>query len=283
MADDVWGRPRIPTGDSVAAALRLAKELKPDESLLCDRDDGATELLVRQDGDFLRYVAYESGAREQVEARGPLDRLRIVRRVIHGALLCIPLILAAGFFFKPDDSNLWIGGPFALVFGLVFVAALLQKHHDLEALAPTGAPSARIPYKLGGWRPRTVAQLAAVEDLCKAAGENARVRNIADGAVEVLTYRRRQRRRHVLDAFGSIVEHDVSAVSGGVYWTVKLAALSFVIPFAALLVFDGPRSFFIGLAFYMLLLVIASRVDARKHLARPGEEWFEIQLEAPSD
>jgi hypothetical protein len=108
------------------------------------------------------------------------------------------------------------------------------------------------------------------------------VRNLADGGVEVETFHKRERRRHVLDARGTVVEREVSAVSGGVYWTSKLAGLCFVIPFAAMWLFDGARFFFMGLAVYMVILVLAARVGARKHLVMPGEEWFEFRLEAPS-
>jgi hypothetical protein len=236
MAEDVWGRPRIPTGESVAAALRLAKEVKPEECVLADRADGATELLVNKGGELRRYLLHESGAAEQVEARAALRRFR-----------------------------------------------LLRKGHDLDALVPPGAASARIPYRLGGWTPRTVAQLSAVAELCKLSEENVRVLEAADGAVEVVTYKKRERRREVLDAFGTSVEQDVSAVSGGVYWSVKLGALSFFIPFVAMVAFHGMRYFLAGLVFYALSCFLASRVDARKHLVRPGEEWFEVQLEPPSD
>src|SRR5215210_9434184 len=100
MADDVWGRARVPTGQSVAAALRLGKELRPDESLLCERDDGATELLVLNSGEFRRYIAYESGATEQAEVRERTPSARLARRVIGVSLLCIPLVIVAGFVFK---------------------------------------------------------------------------------------------------------------------------------------------------------------------------------------
>jgi hypothetical protein len=236
MADDVWGRPRIPTGDSVAAALRLAREVKPDESLLAERVNGATELLVTKRGELRRYLVHESGATEQVETRAPMRRF--------------------GF---------------------------LRKGHELEPFVPAGAASARIPYKLDGWRPRTVAQLSAVEERCTTADENVRVREMADGAVELVTYKKRQRRREVLDAFGASVEQDVSEVSGGVYWTVKLGAFSLFIPFAALIAFHGMRYFIAGLVVYLIICLLGARVDARKHRVRPGEEWFEIQLEPPSD
>jgi hypothetical protein len=280
MADDVWGRPRIPTGESVAAALRLAKELKPDASLLCEGADGTTELLVRKDGCVERYVAYRSGATQQLERRERSPRYRSGKRLIYIGLASIPLLLAAGAVFSPQYSALWML-PFLLGVGLVIGGALLCRQWA-EIDAPDGVVSARIPYDLGGWEPLTVAQLAAVEELSESSNEHARVRSLADGRVEVETFRKRERRLHVLDAHGNIVDEDTAVVAGGIYWTPKLAALALIIPFGARWMFDGARYFLIGLAGYVLILVLASRVDARKHVALPGEEWFEIQLEAPS-
>jgi hypothetical protein len=284
MASDVWGRARIPTGQSVAAALRLAKELRPDESRLCERENGATELLVLKSGEFRRYIAYEPGATEQAEVRERTPSARLARRVGGISLLCIPLVVVAGFVFKPQNSTLWIGGPLMVAFGLVILSAVLQKHHELEALVTPGFVSARIPYDLGGWEPRSIAQLAAVEELSKAGDSGTRVRRLSDGGVEVETFHKRQRHRNVLDARGAVLERDVSVVSGAVYWPVKLVGIAVVIPFAALWVFDdGARSFFVALAAYFLLLLVASRIDARKHLSRSGEEWFQLAMEPPSD
>jgi hypothetical protein len=94
--------------------------------------------------------------------REPLPRYRLSRKLIYAGLICLPLIVGAGFVFKPENSTLWIGGPFAIVMALLVAAWLVQKHHDLDALVPAGAAAARIPYDLGGWEPKTAAQLRAV-------------------------------------------------------------------------------------------------------------------------
>jgi hypothetical protein len=282
MADEVWGRARIPTGESVAAALRLARELRPDDCLLCDREDRATELLVRKDGDFRRYVAYESGATQQVEARPPTARFRGGRRLAYAGLLCVPLIIALGFVFKPENSTLWIGGPFAVAMGLVLCGAIVQKHHDLDALVPGGAAPARIPYDLDGWASRTAAQLGAVGQLAKAGEGHAYVLDLPDGAVDVETIRKRNRHRQVIDARGAVVEEQVTALPGGVYWAERIAALAFVIPLLALLLVDGFRYFVAGIVVCLLIGAVASRFERRKHQPRAGEEWFRVELEAPS-
>jgi hypothetical protein len=282
MADDVWGRPRIPTGESVAAALRLAKELKPDASLLCEGADGTTELLVRKDGYVERYNAYDSGATERLERRARSRRYRAGNKLMHAGFAAIPAILVAGFAFKPENSSLWMGVPLFLAWGLAIGGGLLRG--QLDAIeAPDGAVSAQIPYDIDGWDPRTVAQLAAIEQLSKDSDSGARVRNIADGGVEVETFRKRERRLHVLDAHGTIVEQRASLVGGGIYWTEKFAAVALIIPFAAMWLFDGARFFFAGLAVSMIIGVLAWRVDRRKHLVRVGEKWFDIQIEPPSD
>jgi hypothetical protein len=211
MADDVWARPRIPTGESVAATLRLAKELKPDACVLYDGDDGATELIVRRGGKVSRHVLYASGATEQTEVREPLPRYRLSRKLIYAGLICLPLIVGAGFVFKPENSDLWIGGPFMIAMALIGAAGLVQQHHDLDALAPVGAAVARIPHDLGGWEPKTAAQLRAVCDLCKAGDGNAYVLERSDGGVEVETIHKHERHRHLLDVRGVVVEHDVAA------------------------------------------------------------------------
>jgi hypothetical protein len=284
MADDVWSRPRIPTGESVAAALHLAKELKPDEGLLCEGDDGATELLVRKGGELLRYVAHESGATEQIEVREPTPRYRLARRLIYAGLLCIPLIVAAGFLFKPENSTLWIGGPIMLALGLILGSTFMQKHPDLSRLVPNGAACARIPYDLGGWKPRSAGQLAAVEQLYEE-GDDApvRVRADADGGIEVETFCKRERRLHMLDAHGAVLEQERTRLRGKVYWARRVAGAAFVIPLLALVLFDGPRVFIGGMAVYLLICLVAWRIDLRKHTARPGENWFEVRTEPPSD
>jgi hypothetical protein len=281
MADDVWSRPRIPTGQSVAAALRLAKELDPDASLLCEGRDGSTELLVRQSGYVDRYIAYSSGATEHVERRGRTRKDRVGTKLMRGGFAAIPVILAAGFGFQPQNAAVWIGVPSVLAWVLVVGGGLLRARFD-PIDVPDDAVSARIPHDLDGWQPTTVAQLAAVERLSDESDAGVRVQNVADG-VAVVTYRKRQRRRHVLDAYGAIVEQDTSIVAGRIYWTVKLAALCIVIPFAAIFFFDSVRYFFLGFGLYSLIIVLAWRVDARKHPGRAGEEWFAISVEPPSD
>jgi hypothetical protein len=283
MAEDVWRRPRIPTGESVAAALSLAKTLKPDASLLCEGADGTTELLVRKDGYVERYVAYDSGATQRLERRDRSRRYRVGKRLLCAGLAAIPAILAAGVAFKPDNSSLWMGVPLLLAWGLVMCGGLVADRFS-QIDVPDGVVCARIPHALGGWAPRTVAQLAAVEQLSRAgdANESARVRNLADGGVEVETFRKRERRRHVLDAFGAVLEKETSLVPGGSYWATKLAAALFVLPVLALVLLDGLRFFVGAVAVYVLALFVAARIDRRKRLAPFGAEWFKVQVEAPS-
>jgi hypothetical protein len=283
MADDVWARPRIPTGESVAATLRLAKELKPDACVLYDGDDGATELIVRRGGKVSRHVLYASGATEQAEVREPLPRYRLSRKLIYAGLICLPLIVGAGFVFKPENSTLWIGGPFAIVMALFVAAGLVQQHHDLDALAPVGAAAARIPYDLGGWEPKTAAQLRAVCDLCKAGDGCAYLLEPSDGGVEVETIHKHERHRHLLDVRGVVLEHDVTAWSRGAIWTSRVAALAWVIPFFALLYFDRWLYFLVGVGVCFLIGAVASRFTPRKPRSVPGEHWFTMQMEAPSD
>lgn len=282
MAGDVWGRERIPTGESVAAALSLAKTLKPDACLLCDGADESTELLVRKDGAFQRFVAYASGATEHVETHAPSRRYRAGRKLTCAGLAGIPLILVAGFIFRPEHSTLWIGGPLFLAFGLVLCGALVI--HDWDELVAPGVVSARIPYRLGGWEPRTVAQLAAVEELCDAGDEGSvRVRNVADGGVEVETFRKRQRHRHLLDARGAVVEHSESPLPARIYWARRFAAAASIAVFVVFVVAEDRRLALGSLVGFVVVGLVLWRMDSRKHVARPGEEWFEVQVEAPSD
>jgi hypothetical protein len=283
MADDVWARPRIPTGESVAATLRLAKELKPDACVLYDGDDGATELIVRRGGKVSRHVLYASGATEQTEVREPLPRYRLSRKLIYAGLICLPLIVGAGFVFKPENSDLWIGGPFMIAMALFVAAGLVQQHHDLDALAPVGAAVARIPHDLGGWEPKTAAQLRAVCDLCKAGDGNAYVLERSDGGVEVETIHKHERHRHLLDVRGVVVEHDVAAWSRGAAWASRVRALAWLIPLLALLYFERWLYFLIGVGVCFLIGAAASRFTPRTPRSLPGESWFTVQMEAPSD
>jgi hypothetical protein len=283
MADDVWARPRIPTGESVAAALRLAKKLKPDACVLYDGDDGATELIVHQGGRVFRHVLYASGATEQTEVHEPLPRYRLSRKLIYAGLICLPLIVGAGFVFKPENSTLWIGGPLAIVIALFWAAALVQKHHDLDALVPAGAAAAPIPYDLGGWEPKTAAQLRAVCDLCKAGDGYAYLLERSRGGVEVETIHKLERHRHLLDLRGIVIEKDVAAWSRGAVWTSRVAALAWVIPLFALLYFDRWLYFLVGVGVCFLIGAAASRFKPRRRRSLPGERRFTVQMEAPSD
>jgi len=282
MADNAWSRPRIPTGQSVSAALRLARELEPDASLLCEGEVGTTELLVRKNGELCRYVAYESGATEKAATHDAPGRFRIGRRLVYSGLLSLPLIVAAGFAFRPENGDVWMGAPFAVAFVLVLVGALLSSH-SAEINEPAGRVCAHIPYDFGGWQPRTVAQLAAVEKLYDDGDAAVYVRSLHDGSIEVETFHRRERRRHVLDAFGTVVERDTSIVAAGVHWLPRVLGLGIVIPFATIWVFDGVPHFFAGLGVYMILVLLAAKIDSRKHVKRQGEEWFALRMEAPSD
>jgi hypothetical protein len=283
MADDVWARPRIATGASVAAALRLAKKLKPDACVLYDGDDGATELIVRQGGRVVRHVLYASGATEQAEVHEPLPRYRLSRKLIYAGLICLPLIVAAGFLFKPENSTLWIGGPFAIVMALFLAAGLVQKHHDLNALAPVGVAATPIPYDFGGWEPKTAAQLRAVCDLCKAGDGYAYLLERSHGGVEVETIHKHERHRHLLDIRGIVLEQDVAAWSNGAVWASRVAALAWVIPLFALLYFDRWLYFLVGVGVCFLIGAVASRFKPHRRRLLPGERRFTVQMEAPSD
>ena len=282
MAGEIWGRDRFPTGESVAAALSLAKELKPDACLLCDAADESTELLVRKGGAFQRYVAYASGATEQVETRAPSRRYRAGRKLTRAGLAGIPVIVAAGFIFRPENSTPWMGGPLFIAFGLVLCGALISQ--DWGELAAPGMVSARIPYRLGGWEPRTVAQLAAVEDLCDAGDEaSVRVRNVADGGVVVETFRKRERHRHLLDARGAVVEHSASPLPAKIYWARRFAGTSAIAVFVVFVLAEDRRFAIGSVAALVLVGLVVWRMESRKHTARPGEDWFKVQVEAPSD
>ena len=281
MAGDVWGRERIPTGESVAAALRLAKTLKPDACLLCDAD-GSTELIVRKDGRLQRYVAYASGATELVETREASQTYRMGRKLTYAGLACIPLVVAAGFIFRPENSTLWMGAPLFLAFGLILCGALVS--HDRGELAGPGVLSARIPHRLGGWEPRTVGQLAAVEELFDAGDDGSvHVRNVADGGVEVETFRKRERHRHLLDARGAVVEHSTSTLPASSYLARRFAAAASIAVFVVLVLVEDRRFTLGSLAVLVLVGLVLWRVESRKHVVRRGEDWFEVRVEAPSD
>ena len=109
-----------------------------------------------------------------------------------------------------------------------------------------------------------------------------RVRSLHDGAIEVETFHKRERRRHVLDPFGEVIRRDSFVVSARVYWLPRVLGCGFVIPIVAVFVFGG-LYFFVGLALYLPLAVAAARLDARKHRKRSGEDWFSVRMEAPSD
>jgi hypothetical protein len=185
--------------------------------------------------------------------------------------------------FKPDNSTLWIRGPFTLAMALFIAVALVQKHHDLDALAPGGAAVAPIPYDLGGWEPRTATQLRAVCDLCKAGYGYAYLLERSDDVVEVQTAYKHERHRHLLDSTGNVLEQEVTAWSPVAVWTSRLATLAWFIPLFALLYSDRWLHFLVAVGLCFLVGALASRFEPRRPRSLPGERRFTVQMEAPSD
>jgi len=203
--------------------------------------------------------------------------------MVYCGLLGMPLVIGAAFLFKPEHSDLLIGVPFMLAIGLAWGSILVQKRPDLDALVPGGVASARIPHDLGGWQPRTVAQLAAVWKLCKTGEGDGYVLEAAEGSVEVETVRKRERHKHTLDAHGTVVGQEVAELSGGVIWAPRVAGLAFLVPLLALLLLDGFRYFVAGIGVCAVIGAVSLAFERRKHQERPGERWFKVRLEAPSD
>jgi hypothetical protein len=275
-----------PAGEPIPAALALVKERKPDKAFLRAGRDGAVELVTFRDATGTRYSVHPGGAVEIVETIRPRPRWRIGNRLAKGGLLCVPLIIVAGILLRPANSNLLLGLPFAFAFLAVFVGALLmappQKDKLLERSLGSSEGWTRLPYDLGGWEPATVIQLAAALDLMEGGGA---VRDLGGGHMEVVTTRKRREERYVLDAAGAVVEHVSEPLPRHALWASPLVGVGL---FASLLVALGQLGhdwLLVALAVgtFVLLALLANRLDERLHGNTGGPGWFRVQLEPPSD
>jgi hypothetical protein len=288
MTDDRWGRTLTPTGDAMSAALGLAKDCEHDDVLLRDLPDGAVEVVTLRRGTVKRYLVHMSRAVEVRETLLPRRRWRIGRALVKVGVACLPLIVVAGFVLRPENSNLWMGAPLAVGFLMIVAGAFLMtptKGYDLERYVGSLEGWARLPYKLGGWEPRTAAQLSAVTKLSDDGEGHAHVRDLADGRVEVLTRRKRQRFRHLLDQTGVILEEDIDRIENRSYLGARLIPLGIgaCVLLAFVMLGNDARLVALGIAGAVLLAIVGRRAERRLEQRAEKPDWFVVHTEVPSD
>jgi nitrogen fixation protein FixH len=212
-------RPRdfvAPTQEAAEAAVELAPKYDYQHFLRHDRSDGTIEVVVLENGVLNHYVVHASGMTELVQTLTAPARRIWGRRICLVGFALFPLIVAAGFVFQPENSDAWMGIPFAVATAMLFLSALIHRDHDLHAYVRnlTGSEDgwSGLPYRLGGWPARTTARLEAVRKLSDEGDGEAYVRDQHDGLVEVMTLRGRRRYRRLVDLEGVIVDEVVEPV-----------------------------------------------------------------------
>src|SRR5262245_35115597 len=205
-----------PTQGAAEAVVELAPKHEYGHFLRHDRSDGTIEVVVLQKGALNHYVVHASGTTELVQTFDAPARYIWGRRISIVGFALIPLIVAAGFVFQPNNSDVWIGIPFAAAMAVTLVGALIHRDHDLHAYVRNRSGSEEwctgLPYTICGWAARTTAQLEAVRKLSDKGEGEAYVRDQPDGRVEVMTLRGRRRYRSLVDLKGVIVEEVVEPV-----------------------------------------------------------------------
>jgi hypothetical protein len=208
-----------PTHEAAEASVRLAPKYDYEHFLRRDRSDGTIEIVVLEKGFLSHYLVHASGVTELLQTLDAPARHTWGRRICFVGLGVVPLILLAGFLFKPENSVAWIGIPYAVAMAIVLVGSLIHRDHDLHAYVRNRSASeeewSRLPYRLGGWPVRTTAQLEAVRKLSDDGEGEAYVREQPDGRTEVVTVRGRDRYRHLVDLAGVIVEEAVEPIPRG--------------------------------------------------------------------
>lgn len=268
-----------------------------------DRPDGTSEVARMHRGRLNVYLAHGDGTTELIESFGPTPRYTIGRRLALAGLTLWLIVLFGGFAFQPNNSVLWIGGPFALGLLLVFLGSLVSD--DLRSRLRTQAGSDEDwieAVSLGGWGPPSSAQLLVVMELGDNGERKALVRSRGQGIVEVASKRDGHVYRHLVDLTGAVIQEDVVPPSMRHVWGVRLAKGGLVVALASLFPLilalawadvgqawtSGIRpaligGIVVGLAAYFVGLMLENDLRASVTTDSEPTPWFTVVSSQPSE
>ena len=170
MTAEISYRGRTSPAHALAVAERLADEYDQ-EARYRNLDNGTIEVAVMRKGVLTRHVVDDRGTTLSVETfpRSWKYRMGIV----------VSLAGVVGFFVAPQ----WTPWAFVPIFAVFIVGGLL--HHAGKLQARLGDGEWKLIPMLGGWEPRTRAQLEAVEKLLDENENRVLVRPYGTRSIEV--------------------------------------------------------------------------------------------------
>ena len=196
---------------ALAEAERLAKD-SGREAARRVRDDGTIDVAVMEEGRFRLYLVDARGNSTLVESPPPPAGKPYWRALwwLLAAIFGIWFVATAIRFLDRGDNDeiteLGLAG-LVLVVALIFALAskryglrwhLSKRFDDPQNWKHFWAPS--------GWSPRSMAQIAAAERLAYSHEGKAMVRELPDGAAEVVTEKSGRLVRHRIDETGALTE-----------------------------------------------------------------------------
>jgi len=197
--------PTARTAAAAAAPARLAEEYGG-YALWHTRPNGALEVATVREGCLYRHLVHDDGTTSVIDYQPhqPSRGWAVPLSYAGFGFCALTLIGMMGSDLSFEAGFLLIlGGMAAMVIGTLVTELDMDVAKRLSH-RPETAGEWHEPSRLGGWAPRTLAQLAAVEQLADKHNGVARVRDAAGEAVEVLVRRWGLPRRYVVDVSGRL-------------------------------------------------------------------------------
>jgi len=253
------------------------------------RDDGSIDVAVMENGLFRLYSVDPRGFSTLVESAPPPAGRPYWRGLMWLGLAILPIAFAAAVIRYPGGTAI-DDPPEAVAMGLAALAAVvgglaarrynLRWHLSKRFTDPEEWRRFREP---SGWSPRSMAQIAAAERLAYYHEGKAMVRELPDGAAEVVTEKSGRLVRHRIDATGAQTELPGNGRTLRYHTGVAMAAVGTVGSLVAFMVLGHTVGGFWGLggAFAMMMLVplgatLSQRDDVERRVPRsePGTWYF---------
>lgn len=197
--------PSAPTAAAAAAPARLAEEYGG-YALWHTRPNGGLEVATVRDGCLYRHLVHDDGTTSVIDYQRhqPSHHWAVPMSYAGFGFCALTLIgMIGGALSVEAGFLLFLGGMAVMGIGTVVNALDMDVAKRLNR-RPETAGEWHEPSRLGGWAPRTLAQLAAVEQLADKHNGVARVRDASDEAVEVLVRRWGLPRHYLVDVSGRL-------------------------------------------------------------------------------
>lgn len=202
-----YGFTKADPAAALAAAERLA-EGHGHEAARRLHDDGSIDVALMEERDFHLYLIDAQGVTTLIESRPPPLGRRNWKGLMWLGLALLPIAFAAAAIRYPDGIAPAVG-----IFGAALVAAIvgglaagkydLRWHLSKQFTDPEEWRRFREPSR---WSPRSLAQLRAAEGLAYYHDGKAMIRELPDGAAEVVTLESGRLLRHRVDERGALTE-----------------------------------------------------------------------------